>query len=209
MRKYTKEIILFFVLVAAFELFFILSPSRVGVLFKIAPSLVLYSLISKLKGSNKLFMLVALIFCVSGDIFLHLDRERFFLGGLVSFALGHLVYSIYFIKTAQLKNRSLPIPIIILVYGVGVGYLLNGIGEMQIPVWIYLFIIILMTIGSYYSRLFNLTLILGTSIFVLSDTVLAINKFIAPIPYATPINIFLYFVAQLLIVLGVVKSLES
>lgn len=208
MRKYLKEIVIFLVLVAAFEVVFILNPASPGVILKIAPSVVLASLIFRIKGVDRGFMLVALIFCVAGDVFLHLDRERFFLGGLISFALGHLVYTIYFFKTSSKKGRGFIVPGLIVLYGIGVGVLLRGIGDMQSPVWVYLAIIILMTIGSYYSKLYSLVLISGTSLFVFSDTVLAINKFIMFIPYATPINIFLYFIAQLLIVLGVVKVLE-
>ncbi len=55
------------------------------------------------------------------------------------------------------------------------------------------------------SKLYNTTLLIGVSLFVILDTVLAINKFIIDIPSATFINIFLYFTAQLFIVLAVVK----
>ena len=39
------------------------------------------------------FILTGLIFCLGGDVFLALPRQKMFLCGLVSFLLGHLFYS--------------------------------------------------------------------------------------------------------------------
>ena len=38
-------------------------------------------------------LLIGLIFCLGGDVFLALPRERMFLFGLVSFLLGHVFYA--------------------------------------------------------------------------------------------------------------------
>ena len=41
-------------------------------------------------------MLMGLIFCLGGDVFLALPQERMFLLGLVSFLLGHVLYVVCF-----------------------------------------------------------------------------------------------------------------
>lgn len=52
---------------------------------------------------------------------------------------------------------------------------------------------------------FSLTVNLGAMIFVFSDTVIAVNKFLRPIPHSTVFNIGLYFIAQFLIVIGLIS----
>jgi len=47
--------------------------------------------------------------------------------------------------------------------------------------------------------------IIGALIFMLSDTMLAINKFLEPIAYANVLIMITYIVAQYLIVSGLIK----
>ena len=46
----------------------------------------------------------------------------------------------------------------------------------------------------------------GAVCFVLSDTLLALNKFYAPFPYAAPLVMLTYCAAQYLITKGFIKS---
>lgn len=47
---------------------------------------------------------------------------------------------------------------------------------------------------------------LGASLFIISDTILAINKFCTPIPYEAPLIMFTYYGAQMLIAFSIINS---
>jgi uncharacterized membrane protein YhhN len=51
-------------------------------------------------------LLIGLVFCLVGDIFLALPREQMFLFGLVSFLLGHVFFIIM-----EFKNRLFGLPL--------------------------------------------------------------------------------------------------
>jgi uncharacterized membrane protein YhhN len=50
------------------------------------------------------FILTGLIFCLGGDVFLALPRQKMFLCGLVSFLLGHLFYVAAFFYTVGINQ---------------------------------------------------------------------------------------------------------
>lgn len=206
MKSSKLYIPLYFVLVILYEVVFTINAAPLGVIFKIAPSVLLFLFLFNLTGFHKTLMILALFFCISGDVFLHLGRQKFFMGGLISFALAHLVYLLYFFKLYKGKRGSNKIIFLFLTYGAVLAWLFRDVGDLQIPVWTYLAIIIFMAIGAYKSSLFNNFLIIGVSVFIFSDTILALDKFIIPIPLAPQIVFLFYFTAQLFIVLGVVKS---
>jgi hypothetical protein len=52
-------------------------------------------------------ILIGLIFCLGGDIFLALPQERMFLFGLVSFLLGHVFFVICFFLCGGYKSMDL------------------------------------------------------------------------------------------------------
>ena len=44
------------------------------------------------------FLLIGLLFCLAGDVFLALPQEKMFRFGLVSFLVGHLFYIVAFLS---------------------------------------------------------------------------------------------------------------
>ena len=54
-------------------------------------------------------LLIGLIFCLGGDVFLALPQERAFLLGLVSFLLGHVFYVICFFFVADVSIPQTPV----------------------------------------------------------------------------------------------------
>ena len=52
-------------------------------------------------------LLIGLTFCLGGDIFLALPRERMFLFGLVSFLIGHVFYAGCFFYVAGLSRWTI------------------------------------------------------------------------------------------------------
>jgi uncharacterized membrane protein YhhN len=94
-------------------------------------------------------LLIAMIFCLGGDVLLALRGKRMFLYGLVSFLLGHLFYTGAFFHTAGL-NRWIFIGLAIsLSAGGGVFlWLRSHLGNMKIPVMIYILVISGMVAGA-------------------------------------------------------------
>jgi uncharacterized membrane protein YhhN len=94
-------------------------------------------------------LLIAMIFCLGGDVLLALRGERMFLFGLVSFLLGHLFYTGAFFHTGGL-NRWIFIGLAIsLSAGGGMFlWLRSHLGNMKLPVIIYIVVISGMVAGA-------------------------------------------------------------
>ena len=141
----------------------------------------------------KLFIL-GLLFCMGGDIFLAVDRENLFVFGLGSFLIGHLFYIAAMFPT----ENKYPIPLLLLVgYGVLMMTLLvPNLGELFIPVVIYMLVLLIMAATSMTSVKSNLVLILGGVSFALSDSLIGLDKFYADIPFAGLWIMITYYLAQ-------------
>lgn len=173
---------------------------------------------SSSKGILGLLM-VALLFSLLGDILLMPSfGEGFFLFGLVSFLLAHLIYIWLFLKVPA---RPLEIPFIrrnpwmiflMILYG-GWMYLKvkDGAGEIAWAVLVYIIVIMSMAItafnrqGAISSRSFRLVVI-GALLFMISDSVLAWNRFVEPIDLSPLYILSTYAFAQLLITRGILEQ---
>ena len=163
--------------------------------------------------SIKRITLLALGFSVLGDILLmFVDQSpHFFTVGLVAFLLAHIMYIVVFLKHRNKQKSILSFVILLLVYASGLFYLLkDGLGEMFVPVIIYMIVILSMATtvfvrkGIVNSNSYNLVFI-GAIFFMISDSILALNKFYQPIPFSNISIMLTYALAQYLIVLGILK----
>ncbi len=169
---------------------------------------------------NKL-VFAALIFSMLGDILLMLveeGRAHFFLLGLGSFLITHIFYFFAFSKYQKTKSTPLnkkiwlasPLIIYCLIFN---WYLIPAVPTtMQIPVSIYSITIALMALacigllGKISKSNFYL-LFFGVLLFVISDSCIAINKFLSnqiTIPYVRLWIMGLYILGQFMIVRGAV-----
>jgi uncharacterized membrane protein YhhN len=93
--------------------------------------------------------LIALVFCLGGDVFLALLREKMFLCGLMSFLLGHVFYCIAFFTAAALNSWSLAGLVATAMVGVAVyRWLKPNLGSMRIPAILYIVVISIMVAGA-------------------------------------------------------------
>lgn len=163
-------------------------------------------------------LLAALIFSWVGDVILLFTDlgEIYFILGLVCFLIAHIIYCILFNKqkrTRKKQNRPLFIigSIVIAIYLIGmVSVLMPFLGDLEIPVTIYAIIISIMLLFALNGFLVwekpgNLLVFLGALFFVISDSILAVNKFYAPIPKSSFFIMLTYLLAQYLIVVGILK----
>lgn len=156
------------------------------------------------------WLVVALVLGMVGDIFLLDDTvESRFKGGLASFLLGHLAYVVCFVALGLTLGwwlaGGLAVMVVALVVGNGVlpaTFREGGVG-LAGPVAAYMTVIGAMTITGWLTE--EWWIAVGASVFVCSDSVLAINKFVRPIPSARPAIMVTYHVGQALIAVGVLR----
>ncbi len=96
------------------------------------------------------FILLGLIFCLGGDVFLALPREKMFRFGLVSFLLGHLFYVVAFLYVAGVNSWTfIGLSISVIVSGGVYFWLRPHLGSMKIPVICYIIVISAMVVGAW------------------------------------------------------------
>ena len=157
-------------------------------------------------STYKTLIVVGMLFCLGGDIFLMLP-EKYFMAGLVSFLIGHLFYLAAFAGDTAMALSIWLLPLSI--YGAIVyGMLYKHLGKMRWPVLAYMITIMLMACKALtrWSTLETTGAALGAAgalFFVLSDSVLAFNKFKRPFIHARWLTLATYWLAQWLIALSV------
>jgi len=165
-----------------------------------------------------ILVLTALFFSFLGDTFLLFDAKApiYFILGLSMFLLAHVFYIVFFSKKAS-ERKIFKNPVLLLLvaaYGIGlVAYLLPHLGEMLVPVVVYALVIMTMLI-------FALNLVLnsakgaificvGALLFVISDSLIAIDKFALKLWQAQFLIMITYIAAQWAIIEGAIRNSEQ
>lgn len=214
----TSFSILFFIIVIAelisgsveslFQLHYFTKP-----LILISLIVFFYKYNKHLDKRTKNITLLALGFSLIGDVLLMFVSKsaNFFISGLVAFLFAHLMYISVFYKSRNKTASTLPIIVILLVYASGIFYFLkDGLGDMLIPVLAYLLVILVMAATAFIRKRSNknsyILILAGAIFFMISDSLLALNKFHEPLPFSNISIILTYALAQYLIVLGILKQ---
>ena len=101
--------------------------------------------------------------------------------------------------------------LLLIVYGIGMFYgLKDGLGEMLIPVLIYMLVILTMAITAFWrnnsvGKWSYVLVFFGALFFMMSDSLLAINKFHTTLPLSNVSIMLTYALAQFFIVSGILK----
>jgi uncharacterized membrane protein YhhN len=170
-------------------------------------------------GSFKKWILPALFFSWLGDVLLMFvsQNEIFFLLGLSSFLLAHVFYIIFFhgVKLKEgVKSQPLMLFPVAVYYGVLIYILSPYLHDMKIPVYAYgLVISFMFMLALHMLFIQNKTsgrwMMMGALLFVISDSILAVNKFYQPFKWADVLIMLTYGLAQLFIVKGAIGYLNS
>lgn len=157
-------------------------------------------------GLYKTLIIVGLLFCLGGDIFLMLP-VKYFIMGLVSFLIGHIFYIAAFATDGGLALSWWLLPLI--VFG-GIMYriLQPHLGKMRGPAIAYLLIILVMawqalTRWSALQTTSAMLAAVGAVAFVVSDSALALDRFREKFRSARVVVLTTYWLAQWLIALSV------
>ncbi len=163
-----------------------------------------------------LLLSLAILLSWLGDVALMYQGENiYFLLGLSSFLLAHVVYIIVLAKSSFQKLQFDTLKVLpFAIYTVGLLKLvLPETGALMIPVLIYGVVISVMA-GSARLRESNTSqesyrlALYGAILFMISDSLLAINMFYSPLPIAGALIMSTYTVAQLLLIQGILKHVE-
>ena len=153
-------------------------------------------------------VILALVASWIGDTVLMFQSHGsiYFMLGLVAFLIAHILYIVsftYLYSTASLSEKAI-IVLLFLVYTTSlVNFLWPGLGEMKIPVIVYAMVLTVMGALGVIKNTINYPYItLGVVSFVVSDSILAFNKFLVDVPFSGVLIMGTYILAQLLIVTG-------
>lgn len=163
------------------------------------------------------FVLAAIIFSLLGDVFLMF--EGYFIQGLGSFLIAHLFYILTFRSEVSrfFSKKELLIPAsVVLIYGsILLVFVLPNVGSaLKIPIIVYSFTILIMLLTALH-RFGNVSdisfkyVIIGASLFVISDSMIAISRFVTSFPMDGVLIMAIYGVGQYLIVEGFLKNVNT
>lgn len=172
---------------------------------------------TKLTGNFSKLIFGGLLFSLVGDIALIFagNGGTFFMVGLGTFLIAHILYSLAFFRDYRYdpmasKKFGHIMLFTMAIFTAGMYFwmrpYLNG---MKYPVMAYMIIISIMAILAAYRygrvNLVSFRLILaGAVFFIISDTLLAVNKFVEPFLYSGILIMATYMAAQYLITMGAV-----
>ncbi len=144
------------------------------------------------------YTIIALFFCLTGDIFLL--KSAYFIFGLVAFLIAHLFFTYAFSTINGFSRNFKPLIVLSIICLAYFFYLKPGLGDLTIPVAVYMSVIILMTwqaISLYFKDPQKVYLFIGCGAicFMLSDSLLAYNKFKAPFALADVLILATYWLA--------------
>ena len=170
----------------------------------------------KIQTGVSLIVLAALGFSLLGDVLLLFqDKQQvYFMLGLGAFLTAHVFYIIWFVtesgKRGSQMNKLYILPVV--AYTVALLYFLwPGLGGLKLPVLVYGLVIATMLITAIGASMpirklltASLFILYGAKLFVISDSLLAINKFYQPFAAAGFFIMLTYGLAQYLVVKGII-----
>jgi uncharacterized membrane protein YhhN len=152
---------------------------------------------------------LALLFSAAGDVFLGLGGERLFVPGLASFLLTHVLYAAIFVRASRTSRaplagwRKVALVVVPVFAASFAAALFPNLGGLAGPVVLYMIVIVTMVVLSL--RLNTWMVPVGAMFFVVSDSLLALDKFLWSAPWISPVIWITYALAQLLIVNGLLR----
>ncbi|RED99790.1 lysoplasmalogenase [Marinoscillum furvescens] len=163
---------------------------------------------------TRLLLFPALVASWGGDIFLLFQANQwYFISGLGCFLIGQLLYALIFAKAKNLQRSFSFWQLTPGIFVVGFSFLVitpQVPGELLAPVGLYTLCLALVLTSA--MRRYQATNhfsyktgVIGSALFVLSDSLIAINKFWMTLPYATIWIMTTYCLAQYLICYSILK----
>ena len=152
--------------------------------------------------SLKRTLFIALCFCLLGDVLLL--KQDYFVFGLGSFLIAHLLFARGFITLGGFQKNGIAL-VVLLIIGIALyAWLFPDLERLKYPVAAYVFVILFMvwqSIALYLKKkntAFSL-IAMGAILFMFSDAMIAIDKFKMPFEYSGVVILSTYWLAITLI----------
>jgi len=157
-------------------------------------------------GRFNALLIAALVFSLAGDVFLMLPGN-YFIPGLASFLVAHIFYIALFRQGQGWFPSRRALVAVLAVGATMYGIVWGGLGDpvLKIAVAAYVTVISLMAAQAIGRAMVQgdaaaRWVALGACIFMVSDSLIAINKFVTPVALSSLWILATYYCAQLLIV---------
>ena len=181
--------------------------------------LIIYFSVATEKHKLKKWIFSALSFSWLGDILLMFQSQDslFFLSGLSAFLIAHIFYIFFFhrVRIAEsVKGRWWLILIVGIYYTSLIIILSPYLSDMKLPVKIYGIVISFMLLLAMHmsfikNKKAGILMMTGALLFVISDSLLAINKFYQSFESAGIMVMLTYGLAQLFIIEGAIQYIRK
>ena len=170
---------------------------------------------------------LALVFSLAGDVFL-LDASRYFIAGLASFLVTHVLYLGLLSRSDGWFPQRQRVWQVLLVGGLIYALLWPQLTGPVLPLAVALYVLVISLMAAQAlgrvgaagraatlapedaslqrSAILARRVAWGACIFMLSDSVIAANRFLLPVPYAALWVLCSYYLAQMLIVCNLLEA---
>lgn len=193
------------ILIGLYYIFFFTHiPDTLVYIVKILPMLLIigYAIRLPLVRTNyHNWLIVGLVFCMIGDYTL-----QWFIVGLSFFLTGHIFYIVAFFKTAVAKT-PMAIKVGLTLYALFMMWWIAGTvfatGDFILGCAVIAYIAVIATMGLASFRTGSPLAIAAAFTFIISDSILAIDRFIMPLDIAHAGVMLTYYGAQLLFALSI------
>jgi uncharacterized membrane protein YhhN len=157
-------------------------------------------------GAQRAWFVVALVLSLAGDVFLLPTVDRF-VPGLASFLLAHVAYVVGFAIAGRGDAPLVPLVFVLAGLALMSTEIVRGVSRtdrsLLAPVVVYIGVISTMVAASYWHG--ELSGIAGAVIFAMSDTILAMDRFVRSRRWMPVAVMGTYHVAQALLVLSLIR----
>lgn len=181
-------------------------PSRVENVLKPLVLVVLVAValaVHPTDDAPRAWFVVALVLSLAGDVFLLPDVDRF-VPGLASFLLAHVAYVIGFVVAGRGDASLVPLVFVLAGLGLSAQEVVRGVARSDRsllgPVVVYIGVISTMVASSYWHG--DVVGIGGAVLFAMSDSILAMDRFVRSRRWMPLAVMVTYHVAQGLLVLS-------
>lgn len=157
------------------------------------------------------FLFMGLIFCLVGDVCLALPQKKAFMGGLVAFLVGHVLYIFSFSSLIPVSEWLSPgLFIIVIISALIFFWLRPHLKSMLIPVLLYIVVITVMAFGAWAvfgKSSFQISgralILVGALCFYVSDIFVARHRFIKEEYQNRLLGLPLYYTGQFMLAFSV------
>jgi uncharacterized membrane protein YhhN len=199
----------FVIAVAAYWVTLWLPPIPGSWILKCSPMLIAAVTLGRcLKPAAAWPMAIGFVSAAGGDLFLAMDRHAYFTFGLGCFLVTQLAYATAFHRHRCEFLGRWPWWLPVIAFGLAVlAWMWPVLGDDRVAVTVYVSALVVMAVTAAIVERHPGRLFAGAVLFVLSDALIGVTRFVADFDHSVSVVIALYMIAQYLIFTGSLAAL--